>query len=112
MGHTSGIGKVGAEYDRTPEIYEKVIEGEYEKLEPFINIYSSPIAKRETDPLLRDVEHLAQIPSVREVLTEVVADIKTRLEQLARTRKKVKVPDACAIRGSTCTNKCHQIALA
>ena len=84
MGHTGGIGKVGAEYDRTPEIYEEVIEAEYEKLEPFINIYSSPIAKRETDPLLRDLEKLAQIPSVREMFIEIVADIKTRLEQLAR----------------------------
>ena len=84
MGHTGGIEKVGAEYDRTPEIYEKVIEAEYEKLEPFINIYSSPIAKRETDPLLRDLEKLAQIPSVREMFIEIVADIKTRLEQLAR----------------------------
>ena len=84
MGHTGGIERVGGEYDRTPEIYEKVIEREYEKLEPFINIYSSPIAKGETDPLLRDVERLAEIPSLREFFTEIVADIKTRLEQLAR----------------------------
>jgi len=84
MGHTYGIERVGGEYDRTPEIYEKVIEREYEKLEPFINIYSSPIAKGETDPLLRDVERLTEIPSVRELFTEIVADIKTRLEQLAR----------------------------
>jgi len=79
MGHTYGIERVGGEYDRTPEIYEKVIEREYAKLEPHINIYSSPIARIETDPLLRDLEQLTRIPFVRLVLTKMVAETKTRI---------------------------------
>jgi len=83
MGHLSGVEKVGAEYDRTPEIYEEVIEREYAKLELFINIYSNPIARTETDPLLRDLKQLTRIHFIREVLTKLVADMKTTLaEQL------------------------------
>lgn len=40
MGHLSGIESVGGIYDRTPEIYEGVIEREYAKLEPYVNVYS------------------------------------------------------------------------
>lgn len=79
LGHTGGVEKVGAEYDRTPEIYEKVIEKEYIKLEPFINIYSSPIVRRQTDPLLRDLEHLAQNPFVRSVFENLVKEAKSKL---------------------------------
>ena len=41
MGHINGIDAVGGEYDKTPEIHERVIEGEYRKLEPYLNVYSS-----------------------------------------------------------------------
>lgn len=44
MGHISGIESVGGVYDRTPELYEGVIEKEYAKLEPYINIYSGKTA--------------------------------------------------------------------
>ena len=40
MGHSGGIESVGGTYDRTPEIYSDVVEREYAKLEPYINIYS------------------------------------------------------------------------
>jgi len=46
MGHLSGIESVGGIYDRTPEIYAGVIEEEYAKLEPYINIYSSARAEQ------------------------------------------------------------------
>lgn len=36
----SGLDATGGVYDRTPELYEKTFEREYEKLEPYINIYS------------------------------------------------------------------------
>jgi len=61
MGHTYGIERVGGEYDRTPELYESIIEREYAKLEPFINIYSSPIARTETDSLLHVLEVLTKL---------------------------------------------------
>ena len=41
MGHISGIESVGGIYDRTPELAPEVIEKEYVKLEPYINIYTS-----------------------------------------------------------------------
>jgi len=55
MGHTKGVEKVGAEYDRTPEIYEKVMEKEYMKLEPYINIYSG-VSLRERGLLVDEKE--------------------------------------------------------
>jgi len=55
MGHTEGVEKVGAEYDRTPEIYEKVMEKEYVKLEPYINIYSG-VSLRERGLLIDEKE--------------------------------------------------------
>jgi len=35
-----GLDATGGVYDRTPELYEKTFEKEYEKIEPYINIYS------------------------------------------------------------------------
>lgn len=40
MGHASGIEAVGGIYDRTPEIYAEVVEREYQKLEPYLNLFS------------------------------------------------------------------------
>lgn len=40
MGHSSGIQAVGGVYDRTPELHAEVVEKEYAKLEPFLNIFS------------------------------------------------------------------------
>jgi hypothetical protein len=44
MGHMSGIESVGGVYDRTPEIHEEVVEKEYAKIEPFLNIYSGKVS--------------------------------------------------------------------
>jgi hypothetical protein len=40
LGHSSGIQAVGGTYDKTPELHAEVVEKEYSKLEPFVNIYS------------------------------------------------------------------------
>lgn len=40
MGHINGIDAVGGCYDRNPEIREEILEMEYAKLEPYINVYS------------------------------------------------------------------------
>lgn len=81
VGHTEGVEKVGAEYDRTPEIYEKVIEKEYMKVEPYINIYSSSVAKRHIDPLIKDFEALMELPLafVREEFAKLIADTKEKI---------------------------------
>jgi len=43
MGHTNNtLSSPGGIYDRTPEIHEEVVEGEFKKLEPYLNIYSRP----------------------------------------------------------------------
>ncbi len=81
VGHTDGVEKVGAEYDRTPEIYERVIENEYMKLEPYINVYSSPIVRRQTDPVLRDLEQLAQSPMLRKVFVKLIKELKEARRQ-------------------------------
>lgn len=47
MGHSKGTGQdhkldvVGGVYDPAPTVYPDVVEAEYAKLEPYINIYSS-----------------------------------------------------------------------
>ena len=41
MGHAEDIKGKGGIYDRSPELYADMIEKEYAKLEPYINIYSS-----------------------------------------------------------------------
>ena len=66
MGHVNGIDAVGGDYDRTPEIHEEVFKKEYAKLEPYINIYSSSVASRRTDPLLADIEKIIQVEGGRE----------------------------------------------
>ena len=40
MGHITDLDDAGGTYDRNPEIREEVVEEEYAKLEPYINIYS------------------------------------------------------------------------
>ncbi|MEM3622806.1 MAG: site-specific integrase [Candidatus Bathyarchaeia archaeon] len=66
MGHSTGDGfthkldAVGGVYDKAPWIYEKAVEQEYCKLEPFINIFSG----RSAEPIgisEQDVETLKQL---------------------------------------------------
>lgn len=82
MGHINGIDAVGAEYDRTPEVYEEAFEAEYRKLEPFINIYSSSVAIRRVDPLLQDIEQLTQLPGGRQFFSGLVKDAKAKLAKM------------------------------
>lgn len=58
MGHGNGVDAVGGEYDRSPEVYENVFEGEYAKLEEYVNIYSGKRAI--DDPLLAKIERLTR----------------------------------------------------
>lgn len=56
MGHSNGDGKdhkldvVGGVYDNAPRTYPNVVEKEYQKLEPYINIYSSRLIQTKTMP--------------------------------------------------------------
>jgi hypothetical protein len=40
MGHSNEIKGKGGIYDKTPDLYADMIEKEYAKLEPYLNIYS------------------------------------------------------------------------
>jgi len=65
MGHSTGNGythpldAVGGTYDKAPWVYERTVEREYAKLEPYINIYSGKPASEEVEGLTRQqVEEL------------------------------------------------------
>ena len=55
MGHVNALDSMGGVYDKTPEIHEDVIEKEYAKLEPYINIYSG-VSLRERGLLVDEKE--------------------------------------------------------
>ena len=67
MGHSSGTGQdhkldvVGGVYDHAPMVYPGVVEKEYSKLEPYLNIYSSKIQGQGLDLAENDVSMLKEL---------------------------------------------------
>lgn len=55
MGHIKGLEAVGGTYDQSPHIYEKAVEREYEKLEPFINIFSGKATEEHRESAVREL---------------------------------------------------------
>ena len=51
----NALDSMGGVYDRTPEIHEDVIEKEYAKLEPYVNIYRG-VSLRERSLLVDEKE--------------------------------------------------------
>jgi len=88
MGHITGMDDGGGIYDRNPEIRVEIFEKEYAKLEPYINIYSSPAAARRTDPLLQNIEQLSQLPGGREFFSSIVEDANAKLAEMVKRQKK------------------------
>ena len=78
MGHESGIQGVGGVYDRTPEINETVVEREFAKLEPYLNVYSGVHADGEEQRLKEEL--------FRSLTPDVIAWI---LEQVKKTKQRV-----------------------
>ena len=67
MGHSSGNGEdhkldvVGGVYDHAPSVYPNAVEKEYEKLEPYINIFSTRKTEDpERDKMQKKLEFLEQ----------------------------------------------------
>lgn len=88
MGHTPKMDEAGGTYDRNPEIKEQICEREYEKLEPIINIYSSPVASRRTDPLLADIQNVMQEEGGRDFFKRLLKRMDEETsEWLAKKRK-------------------------
>lgn len=76
MGHSTGDGLthrldvVGGVYDKSPWVYERAVEKEYEKLEPYINIYSEKLSEGiditdEDLEFLRELKRLAKAGKIR-----------------------------------------------
>ena len=61
MGHSSGIQAVGGIYDRTPELHAEVVEREYAKMEPYLNLYSGHAGAEEEDLSDEDVASLKEL---------------------------------------------------
>lgn len=76
MGHVNNLASVGGVYDKTPEIHENVIEKEYMKLEPYINIYSSHVQRSQLQEKL-EVEH-AKV----EALSKELVDLRKKFKVL------------------------------
>lgn len=70
MGHLSGIESVGGVYDRTPELYEGVIEKEYAKLEAYVNVYSGRVAQPQSQGLKVTDERLATLELMAKMFEE------------------------------------------
>jgi len=87
MGHAPKQDEAGGTYDRNVEIREEIAVKEYVKLEPYINIYSSPIASRRRDPLLEDIEQLSRLPGLREAFESIVDHAKDVLAQKLKREK-------------------------
>ena len=88
MGHiTDTMDDEGGIYGRNPEIRGEIFEKEYAKLEPYINIYSSSVVSRRTDPLLQDIEQLSRVPSVREAFESIVEEAKVLMAERLKRQK-------------------------
>jgi integrase len=78
MGHASGIEAVGGPYDKTTELYEGVIEREYAKLEPYLNIYTEPPYGGSDFAMNKKAEDT-------ETLREEMKQLKAQVTELQRT---------------------------
>jgi hypothetical protein len=63
-GHSNGTGQdhkldvVGGVYDHAPSVYPAVVEKEYAKLEPFLNIYSGKVQSQDVGLSGDELENL------------------------------------------------------
>lgn len=84
MGHSSGNGNdhkldvVGGVYDNCPRVYPDVVEKEYAKLEPYINIYSGKTTGN---------QGLIISPEDEKTLKTLLEDLKTGKIKLPPTNK-------------------------
>ena len=78
LGHSSGIQAVGGIYDKTPELHADVVEREYAKLEPYLNVYTGVHADSEEQRLKEELfKNLT--PDVIEWILEQVKKTKQTL---------------------------------
>jgi hypothetical protein len=58
MGHKGDIGSSGGTYDQSPYVIQKMVEKEYQKLEPFLNLYSEKVEQPGESEALKQIEQL------------------------------------------------------
>ena len=90
LGHVNALDSMGGVYDKTPEIHEDVIEKEYAKLEPYINIYSGVSLRekgllvdekeRKREAILNEFWNFLKDPANREGLRQLIEQAKRNAE--------------------------------
>lgn len=90
LGHVNALDSMGGVYDRTPEIHEDVIEKEYAKLKPYINIYSGvllrergllvDVKERKSEAILNEFWNFLKEPANREGLRQLIEQAKRNAE--------------------------------
>jgi len=81
LGHSSGIQAVGGIYDRTPELHAEVVEKEYAKLEPYLNIYSGRVGDSQFTDVDRKILDLLNDPEMFKALEEALEERKKRKQK-------------------------------
>ncbi len=90
LGHVNALDSMGGVYDKTPEIHEDVIEKEYAKLRPYINIYSGVSLRergllidgkeRKREAILNEFWNFLKEPANREGLRQLIEQAKRNAE--------------------------------
>jgi len=81
MGHVNELASMGGTYDKTPEIHEDVIEKEYAKLEPYLNIYSGAvIAQQERDIEIEKLKtKVNELMEYRELEDQILGRVESQM---------------------------------
>jgi hypothetical protein len=100
MGHSKESGQdhkldvVGGVYDGTPTVYPDIVEKEYAKLEPYINIYTGEGAQigKEFRETSREIETLkSELETVRNMVSTLMTAQSNRdqVRSAAESRKRI-----------------------
>ena len=60
LGHKGGIDAVGGPYDLSPEVHQLMVEKEYQKLEPSLNLFSETIEQPSESQALKEIQELGE----------------------------------------------------
>ena len=76
MGHCGGIQAVGGTYDRTPELHAEVVEREFMRMEPYLNIYSGHVAEAELSESQRETNKVLEALADKDILPKFIEFLK------------------------------------
>jgi integrase len=81
MGHAGGLAQIGGIYDRSPELHEEIFEKEYQKIAPYVNIFTG---------ITSIEQRLKEIEKIRADLGPEMIDRMTRAGIKMRKAKPLK----------------------